>query len=772
MWRKKDESTKNASTSPNNGLYVRNCIKFVSEFWSSLISSLSNNFERLFDFKISNVSSLEKFTQFLYRPTDPASLGVARALFGLCMVIDVVEERGFAIVDVKWGDPWDCHFPLIHGMKPPSLPWMVMIYAVMWMGAFGIALGLRFRLACACFVLPYWYIFLLEKSYWNNHTYLYGVVTILLWGTGANKYFALDANGAKRDGNFVPYWNYFILKFQFFALYFLAGLKKSGREWLEGYSMTNLSRHWVFHPFKIFLFTEQIDFLIVHWFGFVFDLTIGFFMLLEKTRVPSMIFCTAFHFMNSRLFNIGMFPYVCLATMPLFCRVDWPRRLRLYFKRKQKILSVNTNSIDANNVEETGSQAKGSLKHNCLTLPSNEILHTGAKREEKATSEEKDKNYFVKSKSEGKVNKENNDTQLSKKSIELNEKEAISVREKIQTARRSPRVTRKQKFVASLLLCHIVLQFFSPYSHFISKGYNNWVPGLYGYSWDMMVHAWDTVLVVIKVHDNANDEVRYLDPYAWVQSDRWLRHGDMAMQYSQCLKDNLMRRKMEALWTDHNSEVKEKWMKLSTNLSIYMDVWCSLNGRFQQRIFDPNVDMLTVDWHPFKPISFLMPLLTQYSSYRHKMDEIQQHVYTWSNYTDVLFVADFPGMYLENYISTDFANVSLTVLEGEITYVEDESPDVITLSKKKSIPIETGKFHRIKTTSSYPACYMYTYTNQTKQLSSERREPSPIIKNTSWLLNEINNKIIAWTRTFVHITNAFLNLIYDVPMVQQMHLNK
>jgi vitamin K-dependent gamma-carboxylase len=104
------------------------------------------------------------------------------------MVIDVVEERGLADVDIKWGEPWDCHFPLIHGMIPPPLPWMIMLYAVMWMGAFGIALGLHFKIACACFVLPYWYIFLLDKSYWNNHTYLYGIVASLFWGTQANKY--------------------------------------------------------------------------------------------------------------------------------------------------------------------------------------------------------------------------------------------------------------------------------------------------------------------------------------------------------------------------------------------------------------------------------------------------------------------------------------------------------------------------------------------------------------------------------------------------------
>lgn len=767
MLKKKDESTRNASMS-NDKLHVKTPMKYLSGCWSSLKQSFNNNFERLFNFKASNVLSFEKFTKFLYRPTDPASLGVARALFGFCMVIDIIEERGFADIDIKWGDPWDCHFPLIHGMKAPSLPWMIVIYTIMWTGAFGIALGLHFKLACACFVLSYWYIFLLDKGYWNNHTYLYGIVATLFWGTEANKYFALDANNAKRNGNSVPYWNYFILKFQFFALYFLAGLKKSGKEWLEGYAMINLSRHWVFHPFKIVLTTEQIDFLIVHWFAFIFDLSVGFWMLFERTRIPAMIFCAAFHIMNSRLFSIGMFPYVCLATMSLFCSADWPRRLRLYFSWKREILLTNVNLI-ANSVKETNSQIKESPSADCSTLPSNEILHNKTPHKEKRTREKED--YSLKSESNIKVQKDN-DMQSSKNSIESNEKETVNICKKLQENQQPPKTTKKQKFVVSLLLCHVALQFFLPYSHFISKGYNNWVPGLYGYSWDMMIHAWDTILVVIKVHDNENNEVRYLDPETWVQGDRWVRHGDMAIQYSQCLKDNLMRRREETFNSRYRFADKEKWMRLSTNLSIYMDVWCSLNSRFQQRIFDPNVDMLTVDWHPLKPISFLMPLLTRYNSYRYKLEEIQQHVYTWSNYTDVLFVADFPGMHLENYISTDFANVSLTVLEGEVTYNEEESANTITLSKEKSIPVKTGMFHRIKTTSSYPACYMYTYTNQTKeQLDSNKKEP-PSVENTLPLLKEINHKITAWTRAFAHIANAFFNLVYDVPMVRRVRVNK
>lgn len=48
----------------------------------------------------------------------------------------------------------------------------------------------------------------------------------------------------------VPFWNYFLIKFQFFILYFIAGLKKMSAEWLSGYAMSNLSYHWVFAPIR------------------------------------------------------------------------------------------------------------------------------------------------------------------------------------------------------------------------------------------------------------------------------------------------------------------------------------------------------------------------------------------------------------------------------------------------------------------------------------------------------------------------------------------
>lgn len=60
-------------------------------------------------------------------------------------------------------------------------------------------------------------------------------------------------------------------------------------------------------------------------------------------------------------------------------------------------------------------------------------------------------------------------------------------------------------------------------------------------------------------------------------------------------------------------------------------------------MFDPTYDLLNANWSPFKPVEWLLHLLTEYSDFREKITAIEKEVYSWSNATDVLFVADFPG---------------------------------------------------------------------------------------------------------------------------------
>ena len=54
-------------------------------------------------------------------------------------------------------------------------------------GALGIALGLFYRISCLLFSIPYWYIILLDKTSWNNHSYLYGLLGILLMIVDGNR---------------------------------------------------------------------------------------------------------------------------------------------------------------------------------------------------------------------------------------------------------------------------------------------------------------------------------------------------------------------------------------------------------------------------------------------------------------------------------------------------------------------------------------------------------------------------------------------------------
>ena len=55
--------------------------------------------------------------------------------------------------------------------------------------------------------------------------------------------------------------------------------------------------------------------------------------------------------------------------------------------------------------------------------------------------------------------------------------------------------------------------YFVKFNLFMSlQGYNAWTQGLYGYSWDMMVHSWSTQHVRIKVVDQVSGEVTYIRP--------------------------------------------------------------------------------------------------------------------------------------------------------------------------------------------------------------------------------------------------------------------
>ena len=130
---------------------------------------------------------------------------------------------------------------------------------------------------------------------------------------------------------------------------------------------------------------------------------------------------------------------------------------------------------------------------------------------------------------------------------------------------------------------------------------------------------------------------------------RWSSHPDMIKQYVTCLTEKIK---------DHPEiEVAEP--------AVYLDIWRSMNRRFQQRFVDPTVDMATAPWSPLTASPWLKPLLTELTPWREKFKEIHQGLREKSNFTDVVFIADFPQLHLDNYIAEEI-NTTLTLLHGKL----------------------------------------------------------------------------------------------------------
>lgn len=591
-------------------------------------------FESLFGFKTSDLTSMDSLLKLLCRPTDPSGLGVMRMVFGLLMVFDIWQERGLSNAVEEFGDPFLCRFPLFDFLKPLPLVWMYIVYLLMFLGEVGILLGLFYRLSCLVFVMTYWYLFLLDKTSWNNHSYLFGLIGILLLLTDANRYWSLDGLLFKRKRHaHVPMWNYAILRFQIFIVYLIAGLKKMDLDWVSGYSMHSIASHYVFAPFRLVLSQEQVSLYIVHLGGLSIDLVSGFLLLFDKTRPIAFVFLGMFHLMNSQLFSIGMFPWMMLATMPLFCYPDWPRGLLHKFPHVMKIVLPADLSLQSST--------------HCI---------------------------------------------YDKKSIKPDEKQKSSLPQDKNPPPTSP--SRYHKIMVAMLFSYVGTQCVLPYSHGITKGYNHWTQGLYGYSWDMMVHTWNLQHLKITYVDKQSGEEGYLNPKAWVLGGRWSSHPDMIKQYAHCVEERL---------ATYNI----------TDIELHVDVWRALNDRFQQRSVDPRVNLLEAPWGVFTETPWILPLLVDLSDWRGKLSEIEKDIFERDSDTDVVFVADFPGLYLENYVQEDLGNTSITVLKGEVLVELVDRQKNVTLQEGKKMQLPAHEFHNIHTVSDTPSCYMYIFVNTT-----------------------------------------------------------
>lgn len=278
---------------------------------------------------------MSRWLGFLTDPIDGSSLAVFRMCLAACLLASVwlyTNDIEFMYLAPKF------HFTFIPGLPALEPLGMYAVFSLMAFSAGCIGIGLFYRPACILFGICQTYLFLLDKSYYQNHYYLVCMLSFLMAFLPANKVWSFDRASEKAKAalsNTIPRWAILVLRAQFFCVYFYGGVAKINEDWLRGQPQTAfLQQYSVDHAVA---FVGQPWFAqLITWGGLLFDLSIGFILSIPQTFWLGALMATFFHVTNSQLFHIGIFPWLMIGTIGLFAPTNWPRIILAKFGVKQE----------------------------------------------------------------------------------------------------------------------------------------------------------------------------------------------------------------------------------------------------------------------------------------------------------------------------------------------------------------------------------------------------------------------------------------------------
>jgi len=256
-------------------------------------------------------------------------LAVFRIMFGTIGTWEVTRYFRHGWISSFWEEPsFHFHYVGWGWVEPLPAPGMQILWAVLGVAAFAIAIGAYYRVATIVFAVGFGYSFLLETAVYLNHLYFLELLAILLVFVPAHSIWSFDAwrSGWARDQP-SPAWAVWALRFQVAVLYVGGGIAKLDPDWLRGQPMGMWLADRTDFPLIGSWFDHPSAGIIAAWSGLVFDLFIVFAVAWRPTRLLGLVAAVVFHFTNSQLFSIGVFPFLALGCLTLFCEPDWPRAL-------------------------------------------------------------------------------------------------------------------------------------------------------------------------------------------------------------------------------------------------------------------------------------------------------------------------------------------------------------------------------------------------------------------------------------------------------------
>ena len=282
-------------------------------------------------------SMLNKSRNFLGAEIDNSPLILWRIFWGFLIVCESVgaivtgwvqrtfieAEFTFSFIGLEW-------------LQPLPGQGMHIYYAVMALLGVSIMLGYRYKLSSALFFIMWTAVYLMQKTHYNNHYYLMVVIGFLMILLPANQYKSLDVKlGYVDEQTNCQRWNIWIFVLLIGLIYVTASLNKIHPDWLNARPLNVWFNYKSEYPMIGALLAKEWFQYTIAYGGIFYDGLIFFILLNKKTRNLGFILSLIFNLFNSAVFQIGVFPYMMIASTVLFYSGE--QLNPIFFKRKASI---------------------------------------------------------------------------------------------------------------------------------------------------------------------------------------------------------------------------------------------------------------------------------------------------------------------------------------------------------------------------------------------------------------------------------------------------
>lgn len=490
----------------------------------------------------------ERFRSALFAPVDISSLVYFRIVFGL-----VVAWEAWRYISWGWVDRDFLSRTFLFTYWPFDFvaPWagwvMKLQFTLLIVAGLMIALGVRYRLAATFAFLGLTYVFLLDKALYLNHHYLVCLIAFLMIFLPAHRMCSVDVRRKPElRSRHVPGWTVWLLRFQLALPYFFAGIAKLNEDWLKGEPLRTWLAGSTDFPLIGPLFTQEPVVRGMTLGAMALDLSVVFLLVFRKTRPFGYAAAVLFHFMNARLFNIGIFPWLMIAGTAIFFPPDWPRRIVDDLRHRPHSLRSYSWWLGFGLGATVG-----------LTLPK---VFAG---------------FHV---AVGGLGGALTLFSLAELFSPLPEDSAASAREKTDNVPVPEGTHHSQRLIAILLSVWLGVHLMLPLRHIVVPGNVSWTEEGQRFAWMMLLRTKRGDMNYL-VTDVSRDHTWEVDPADYLSSKQmftFLGKPDMMLQFAHYLRDSLRAEGYD-------------------DIEIRARTAISLNGRPSRPIIDPEVDLTTVN---------------------------------------------------------------------------------------------------------------------------------------------------------------------------------